>query len=106
MDTKEYKDFREERKQNGRDGVNMSWELMVCAEYLIDLAGHIDGTDDINKLIVASERAKEALHLVGETCTVLRAVYGMLHDADKKAEASVENSYVTITYELKDGDGD
>ncbi len=106
MIEKEYKDFREERKQKGRDGLDMSWELVVCAEYLIDIAGSIESTDDINKLIAASERAKDALRWAEATCTFMNAIYVMFQDMDKKAEASVDNSYVTITYELKDDDGD
>ena len=106
MDSKEYQEFREERKQKGRDGLDFSWELMVCAEYLIDLAGSIDGTDDINKLISASERAKEALHWAEATCTFMNAIYVMFQDVDKRVEASTDNSYVTITFELNDDGGE
>lgn len=107
MDIKEYQKFREDRKQSRSDGLDIAWDFRVCAEYLNKLAEAVKGTDDVIELIAVVERAKTALYWTESTCTVANALYGTFKDMEEiQSEACTDNSYVTITYELEDKDGE
>ena len=107
MDIEEYKEFREARKRINGDGLDTAGEFRTCAEYLMKLSEAIDGNYDMEDVIAVIGRARAALYYTEQTCWVLSAVYGMFKDMEKKQlEARTDNSYVTITYELKDKDGE
>lgn len=105
MDIKEYKEFREACKRRNGDGLDTACEFRTCAEYLMKLSEAIDGNYDMEDVMAVIGRAREALYYTETMCMVLSSVYGMFKDMEKKQlEASTDNSYVTITYELMDKD--